>query len=350
MVLRKLELRNFRNFTKGIFHPNPSLTIVIGPNSIGKTNLLESVYFLLRGSGIKEEKQEELITFGENTVAIEGEFINSQESKKLRIYIQKNPILQKAYNVNAVKKRFFEYNQETPPVVIFTPKLVQIIDGEPSARRKYIDSILGKFDLEYKKRLGNYEKALTKRNRIIERVRDEEKLKEELIFWDSYLIEQAKYIVEKRKWLIAYLNSGSQIEEHTFSIEYEENVISKKTLEDTFEKQFILKNTRVGPQRDDFQVFQKTPRDTSSKNVHAFGSRSEHRLALFWLIVNELNLYEQELRSRPLLLLDDIFSELDIKNRTHVIELIKKYQTLLTTTEKEVLDLIDIPNTVITLP
>jgi DNA replication and repair protein RecF len=308
------------------------------------------VYFLLKGYGIKEERQEEIIQIGENYTSVDGEFVSDEETKSFRIFIQKSHIIQKSFHINSVRKRFFEYTQETLPVVIFTPKLVQIIDGEPSTRRKYIDGVLGKFDIEYKKRLTNYEKALTKRNKILERVHDVDRLREELIFWDSYLIEQANYIVEKRREYVTFLNTGTQIEEHTFSIKYTENTISEKTLEETFEKQYILKSTRVGPQRDDYQLFQIKSGENETKNVHSFGSRSEHRLALFWLIVNELRLFQEKMNLRPLLLLDDIFSELDIKNRAHVIELIKKYQTILSTTETEIIELIDIPHAVINLP
>src|SRR3972149_906870 len=125
MILSKITLSNFRNFDTKKVVLHPSTTIITGPNSIGKTNLLEAMYVLITGAGIRDEKQDELIKIGEKTAIIEG--------------------------------------------------------------------ILSKLDIEYKKRLGNYETALRKRNKILEKVYDIAKLKDELPFWDTYLIEQAAY-------------------------------------------------------------------------------------------------------------------------------------------------------------
>ena len=102
----------------------------------------------------------------------------------------------------------------------------------------------------------------------------------------------------------------------------------------------------IGPQKDDFQISQK---NESLKNLHHYGSRSEQRLAVIWLKFNEIKYFEEMFESKPLLLLDDIFSELDVKNKKLVIDLVKKYQTIITTTEVELLELADVPKSIITL-
>ena len=335
MILSKITLSNFRNFDTKKVVLHPSTTIITGPNSIGKTNLLEAMYVLITGAGIRDEKQDELIKIGEKTATIEGKLEHNNDIDTLRIYLENGITAKKVFSINKTQKRLFEYTKQVMPTVFFTPKLVHVIDGEPASRRKFIDRILSKLDIEYKKRLGNYETALRKRNKILEKVYDIAKLKDELPFWDTYLIEQAAYICEKRAWFVDQLNSGVAMQNHLFSIIYTEKEISKKTLQDTFDKQYQIKSTRVGPQRDSYEIFQKNllRPDTEAKNVHQFGSRSEQRLALFWIIVNELKLYEEIFKTAPLLLLDDIFSELDEKHRTAVLSRLSDHQVLITAVE-----------------
>ncbi len=337
MKLAKIEINNFRNFQKNTFNFSDCLTIILGKNSIGKTNLLESIYFTLRGNGFREKKEEELICEKCNELYSTATLKDSLEKKELRIVMQKsnsqsyesNKIV-KVYFINKVKKISREYQKNSFPAVIFSPNLMFVIDGDPSERREYFDSIIGSFDNEYKKRLSNYETGLRKRNKIIEKEIDKNKLKENLKFWDNYLIEQADYLVSKRQDFCEFLNSNPKVDSKNMKIIYEPKILSHITLADTFEKQFLIKRTLVGPQRDNFEIF------LNDKNVHKFGSRSEQRLALFWIILNEIKLYEEKLNIKPLILLDDIFSELDINNKKVILSLIKNHQTIMTTTEKEI--------------
>ncbi len=346
MVLKNILLTNFRNLDSKTIDLNEHITIVTGPNSIGKTNILESIYLLMTGSGIKDEKQDELIKIDEKISTIEGSITDQGSSTVFRVYLEKNDLVKKVFSINKTQKRLFEYSKQTIPAVFFTPKLVHVIDGEPASRRKFIDRVLSKLDIEYKKRLVNYESALRKRNKVLERVFDIQKLKDELVFWDNYLIEQATYICGKREWFVNELNDGVMMSHHEFKLEYTKKEISKKSLLETFDKQYLLKSTRVGPQRDSYEIIQKNllQKNPQEKNVHQFGSRSEQRLALFWIIVNELKLYEEIFKIKPLLLLDDIFSELDEINREYVIDLIGKYQTVITKTDEEVIKLGKLPH------
>lgn len=349
MLLTKISLLNFRNISQKQSELHKNVTIITGPNSVGKTNILESLYLLMTGSGIKDEKQDELISIGQTIATIEGDILENDNSTTFRIYLERGVAVKKVFSINKTQKRLFEYGKQTIPSVFFTPKLVYVIDGDPASRRKFIDRILSKLDIEYKKRLHNYETALRKRNKILEKVYDVNKLRDELPFWDDYLIEQADYICAKREWFVQKLNTGVQVTNHEFRLEYAKKEMSKKTLEETFDKQYLLKSTRVGPQRDSYEIIQKNllQKNPEEKNVHQFGSRSEQRLALFWIIVNELKLYEETFTIRPLLLLDDIFSELDEINREYVIDLIGKYQTVITKTNEEKIKLGKLPHLVI---
>jgi DNA replication and repair protein RecF len=219
--------------------------------------------------------------------------------------------------------------------------------GSPEVRRKYFDRFLSSGDLEYKKRLTNYENALRKRNKVLETYRNDEQLKEELAFWNTYLEEQAIYVAGRRDAYCEFLNKNKKIDNKEFSIKYLNNELTKDKLKEMFEVEKRYRRTLIGPQKDDFAIYEET--DHISKNLHHFGSRSEQRLGVFWLKLNEIGYLEKIFGKRPILLLDDIFSELDAKNKKLILDLIKKHQTVVTTTEIELLDLVNVPKSIIKL-
>lgn len=347
MILKSITLSNFRNFIKSTFYFNPFLTLVFGKNSVGKTNLLEGIYFVCRGVGIKEDKQEELLTMGKDSTEVRAVFGTADEKIETRIISKKTAVIEKTYQVNKIKKQRSDYTNYTPPIVIFAPQLINVIEGSPGLRRGFFDTILTMIDIEYKKRLTNYENGLRRRNKVLEQKKDIAQLKEELLFWDTYLIEQADYITQKRQEIVNYINDRPSVKSHTFRSQYDKNILSQQTLQDSFEKQLRYRTTPVGPQRDDYVIEKK--KGDGFIDVAKFGSRSEERMAIFWLVLCELALYEEKLKRKPLLLLDDVFSELDLVNKAVIFETIKKYQTILTTTEREVIELVSSPHVVIKL-
>lgn len=349
MILKKISLSGFRNFENSSFDFSPLLTIIIGKNSVGKTNLLEAIFFICRGRGFREDRQEELIRSGKTKTEVEAFFTKDEDEKlQFRVSLNSAETVNKIYQLNKIKKRAADYLRDASAVVIFSPSFMYLIDSTQAHRREFFDQVISLIDPEYKKNLINYETGLRKRNKILESARDIDKLPAELSFWDDYLIKEADYIVKKRDELAEFLNSHKSLESKIFSITYTKNIISHHTLAENFKRQFYLKKTIVGPQRDTYEIYLKD--GSEEKNIHKFGSRSEQRLALFWIVVNEIKLYEDALNRRPMVLLDDIFSELDLTNKALVLKLIKNYQTVVTTTEHEILSLIgDIPHTIINL-
>lgn len=348
MYLKKITLKNFRNFDHNEFYFNPFITIIIGKNAVGKTNLLEAIYFLNFSAGFREEKLEELIKNGKKTSEVLGSFKEEDEEIIFRLILENiDSKIKKHLFINKIKKSTQAYFSQTPKAVIFSPSFLFLIEADPEKRRRYFDQIISLFDYEYKKRLINYENGLRRRNKILETVDDLERLKEELVFWNDFLIEQAKYLVEKRKEIVDFYNQHPNIDHYSFFIDYQPCEISQKTLAETFNKQLYQKKTLVGPQRDTFEFYLKKKGET--KNVHHFASRSEQRLTLFWLILNELKIYQEKINKRPMLLLDDIFSELDVDNQNLILKLINQYQTVITTTQPEILNLITLPHSLITL-
>jgi len=348
MILNKIILYNFRNFDKKEFNFSPFLTIIYGENALGKTNLLEAIYCLTNGVGFRETREEELVKIEKTQAKIKGIFVDDQEKTEFQINLDTNKqFFEKKYFINKTNKKSYQYQQEVIKTVLFSPQQLEIITGSPDSRRQYFDKLISFYDLEYKKRLNNYENALRKRNKILEVFQSDSKLREELFFWDDYLEEQANYISKKREEYANYLNQNQKIDNKKFSIKYLANQFTKKRLEEIYPKEKRYRRTLIGPQKDDFQI--DVVDNDFKKNLHLFGSRSEHRLGVFWLKVNEIRYYEQIVKKKPIVLLDDIFSELDRKNKKLIINLISKYQTVLTTAEAEALEIPDVPNVVINI-
>jgi len=348
MILKKIVFHNFRNFEEKAFSFNPFLTLVVGENTRGKTNLIEGIYFLITGTGFREDKEEELITFFKNRSLVEATFQAKDSVFDYQInLIKRDKETVKRFYLNKVEKKLNQYREANLKTVLFNPEQIAIIIGQPAHRRDYLNKIISAFDFDYKKHLVNFDNALKKRNKILEKNYQREKLEEELFFWNHYLEKEGSYLTTKRKDYLDFLNCYQTVDGKTFKVDYLKNEFSQKRLKESFSLERKMKRTVIGPQKDDFQLFLKEK--DSWRNIHRFGSRSEQRLALLWLKLGELKFYEESFQIKPLLLLDDIFSELDRKNQQLIFSLIKKYQTVATATEINLVNLVEIPKTLITL-
>ncbi len=357
MILKKIAFHNFRSFESVSFEINPFLTIVIGENARGKTNLLEGIHVLMHGEGFREDKEEELLYIDKKTGYVEGLFSIGDDSFMFKVAIDHKPgHIEKHFFVNKTKRQLSQYVQEQIKTVLFSPEKIEIINGSPSIRREYIDKWIAYYDFEYKKKLDNYTNAIRRRNKVLEMHKTEEQLKEELRFWNDYCMEQAAYIFTKRTELTEFLNKHPKLDAKSFTIEYQSNEFNQERLDKVYEEEKRWRKTLIGPQKDDFQISMwsksslppgKWNPPAGKKNIHHYGSRSEQRMAVFWLKLNEILYYEETRKKKPLLLLDDVFSELDIHNKKIVLDLIKKYQSLVTTTEHEIVDIAEVPNTII---
>jgi DNA replication and repair protein RecF len=341
MLLQKLVLNRFRNCERGVFEFNPRLSVIVGENAQGKTNLLEAIYFVIHGTGFRESREEELIQVGETTSTVEGRFLDGKHTFDFKVQlIKKNSVTEKTYFIQKAKKRHLQYVQQQTKAVLFAPEQIEIITGSPDIRRGYFNKIISQYDPEYKKRVLNLESALRRRNKILEHSRDATKLQEELGFWNTYIIEQSSFITRRREEYITFLNSHRRLDHKEFEVRYHKNEATIDRFEEVFEKEKHIRKTLIGPQKDEFSFLVKLPFE---KNVQHYGSRSEQRMTVFWLKINELLYCEEILERKPVVLLDDVFSEFDKANKKLILSLIQSYQTVLTTTEEEVLDSIKAP-------
>ena len=258
MILKTISYHNFRNFDKKNFEINPCLTAILGDNARGKTNLLEGIYFILRGEGFRESREEQLIKFTEKNSYVDAK-LEEKKTKdiiNLRIDLTLNDFgLSKTYFLEKTKKGRHSYLKNLIPVVLFSPEQIEIIDRTMSIRRDYFDKFLSSVDPEYKKKLANYNLALRRRNKILEIGFNSPNIDAELEYWNKLLISNGSYLILKRRDYISYLNSNKTIDSKNFEIEYVANKISNERLKESLQKELLIKRTTVGPHRDEYNIF-----------------------------------------------------------------------------------------------
>jgi len=338
MILSAISLQNFRNYELETFHFDPQTTIVIGPNTAGKSNLIEAIYLTSTGKSFRSEKDEELLRFKKDFARVKSILIDQKSKDKTETEVLFSfregieSFLTKKYFINGVTKRRADFAGHLLSV-LFVPADLEIIIAGPSVRRNFLDDVLEQTDRDYRLAVISYTKALRQRNALLGLAKETGKRNsEQFSFWDEILIRTGQEIEKKREEFIEFVNSA----EKTcipFAIEYGRSSISIARLLQYKDAEVGAGVTLVGPHRDDFVV--NLLIGESRRNMKSFGSRGQQRLSVLELKMLQLNYIEQQTKKRPALLLDDIFSELDDEHIELVLSLIGKQQTILTTTHEE---------------
>ncbi len=330
MFLKSLNLTNFRNYSQFDFRFNEQPTIFVGNNAAGKSNILEAIYLLSTTKSLRVETEDELIKDNEDFAKIEG-FLQERDSETELLIIVNRPTeevgFKKKVLVNGIPRRAVDFIGNLP-AVIFHPSDINMVTGSPSLRRWHLDLALAQVDQKYKKALTLYEQFLTARNRVLKRIREGYAKMDELTYWTDELLEKGKAISGKRKEFFAYINSLEK-PLGEFIFEYDPSEISNEKLRETNSREVAAATTLIGPHRDDFSI------ELEGRNLAQFGSRGEQRTATLAFKLAQLEYMTKILGKRPILLLDDVFSELDAIHRAHVVEVVSKQQTVIATVELE---------------
>lgn len=345
MRINRLKLQNFRSYKQAEFRFSPNTTLIIGPNTSGKTNLLEAIYLLAHGQSWRPGLDRELIRWDEAVGRVGGEVEiggrreeeGRDREEEIRLEVVLTPgevegkkVAPKKYLVNGVGKRrqdFLDYFA----VVLFSPEDMRLILDSPSTRRDYLDTVLESVDGSYRRRKLEYEKALRARNSLLDLVRDGKAKVAELEYWESLLVGNGEYLTKKRREFIDFVNQGAGSWGEENSLNYEPSEINLDRLTKYQKRDIAFGATLIGPHRDDFKF--EIKREEENLDLSVFGSRSQQRLAIFWLKLRELDYVLESLKNRPVLLLDDLFSELDHFRRNQLLKIIPHHQTILTTTD-----------------
>lgn len=366
MVLSDLNLTNFRNYSRRNFHFLPGVNFIYGPNASGKSNLLEAVYLLASGASWRAGKTPEMIKAGESFGKIEaGCFTEVAGSPlKLEVVLEKESVFGgdgretaagkkrhiKKYKVNGVPRRRRDFSGLLR-AVLFSPEQLNLVSGEPSYRRYYLDLLLSQSGSDYAQAISDYNKARYQRNNLLYQIKEGSNSISELDYWNGLLTENSLVVNEGREKYIKMANS-CLIEDRKrlwedgwyLQLDYRQSPLNRERLFQYREKEIRAGRTLIGPHREDFLFLKvridtdrrETPMrtDTEGVDLHRYGSRGEQRLAVFALKLAEWEFLAKE-GNRPLLLLDDIFSELDGRHRQIILSNLEAPQILITTAEEK---------------
>ena len=350
MLILKISLSSFRNFKDKTIKFSPKINVIVGPNASGKTNILESIFILSTGKSFHARIEEEMINYSNELARVGGSIVTEEEGKPVgtnlevvltrgEITVGANPektskVTKKRLLVNGVGKRLIDF-AGCLRIVLFGPWDLELVTEEPSKRRRFLDTVLSQVDREYRRASLSYEKGLRQRNRLLWRIREEGISRTQLLFWNHLLIKNGDYISNKREEFINYVNLTKPLDKQIYSLEYDRSAISETRLEQYANEEIAAASTLVGPHRDDF-VFKITnhkSRITRHRELARYGSRGEQRMGILWLKLAELSFIEKESGDKPVLLLDDIFSELDHEHRDFVNKASQNQQTIITTAD-----------------
>jgi DNA replication and repair protein RecF len=321
MRLLHLKLQNFRNYSKIDFPFKEVVTVLTGENAQGKTNFLESIYLLATTKSAKADKDEELIQEGETHLRVEGE-VEGIETVNLEVgMLLEDEKLSKKTRVNGIPRRAVDYCLNLA-VVFFTPENINLVTGSPSLRRYHLDQTLSQSDRSYKRTLTTYENIIVRKNKILKAIQEGFAKKDQLTYWTDQQILMGALLSQKRQEYFDFIN---QIEKKfgAFNYLYKPSLVTLERLEEYHEREIASGNSLIGPHRDDFGFF------LENRDLSKYGSRGEQRTAVLDLKFSEVEFMENVLGQRPILLLDDIFSELDASHRQHVVDLAFQQQTVI---------------------
>jgi DNA replication and repair protein RecF len=336
MQIKNIKLTNFRNHKSFETGLESGTTILTGPNAIGKTNIIEALHMLSTAKSFRAKYDRDVIKHGFDYTRIEGFIENQDDGTALELYIQKNPQFENASvkkaKVNKVPKSLNNFTGVLN-TVLFSPEDIDVITGSPTGRRRYMDSILYQVSSGYRRIHTEYLQAIRHRNKILEKIRETGKGYDELGYWNTKVVQNGISIQNDREKMFGFLKErlkryGRELNGSKTLVDllYKKSEISFDRLHEYRNKEIGAVSTLIGPHRDDFEIA------LDSFNLAEFGSRGQQRAVILALKLSEIDFFVDVTEKRPVLLLDDIFSELDEKHESAVLEMIKLQQTIITAT------------------
>lgn len=334
MIIKSLELENFRNYDTLKMEFDSGTNILFGDNAQGKTNILEAIYLSATTKSHKGSKDRDVIHFEKEEAHIRTLLEKKELEYKVDMHLRQSKSKGIAINNQKIKKASELLGLLT--VVFFSPEDLSIIKNGPSERRRFVDMELCQLDNFYLYNLNNYNKIVNQRNKLLKDLYNNAALKDTLDIWDSQLVSFGSKIIERR---ITFVNQLNEIiygihkkltgEKEELIIEYEPNVTMeefKNKMAQAQERDIRLKQTTVGPHKDDFGFI------INKVDVRKFGSQGQQRTAALSLKLSEIELVKKITKENPVLLLDDVLSELDSSRQNYLLNTIGNIQTIITCT------------------
>lgn len=370
MQLNKLSLTTFRNYLSKTIDFSSGITVLLGPNAAGKTNILEAIYLLATGMSFRAQKIEEMVHWEAEVSHVQGSVsgadgipdrlaphsrqaveddtldlksVSSVSNERrddvelqvtlTRGMVQGRRVAKRRLLVNGVPRRQKDFVGNLKAVV-FLPQDLELISGSPNKRRNYLDQVLMQVDSEYARALFAYDNALRRRNKLLDAIREGKAPHTSLAFWDMSLLKNGMLLTTKREAYIEAINEQARIQnawQEMLQLAYVPSRLSPQRLDQYAQSELAAGHTLIGPHKDDIALFkQESPQ--VNRDLAIFGSRGEQRMGVLWLKLQQLAYLKETLGEPPLLLLDDIFSELDEAHDELVKKTLVSQQTIITAT------------------
>lgn len=337
MIIKSIELADYRNYDSLKLSFCNGTNILYGDNAQGKTNILEAIYVAATTKSHKGSKDKEIVNFDKDEAHIRTYLEKEGVETRVDMHLRKSK--SKGIAVDGQKLKKAADLLGLCNVVFFSPEDLSIIKNGPSERRRFVDMELCQLDSIYLYNLNHYNKIINQRNSLLKDMYMNPDLKETLSIWDMQLVSYGKKIIERRKEFISQLNeiiydihkklSGDKEE---IRIIYEPDVETEdfeRKLNSSLERDIRSKMTNVGPHRDDFSFY------AGSIDIRKFGSQGQQRTAALSLKLSEIELVKKITKDTPILLLDDVLSELDSNRQNYLLDSIGDVQTIITCTGLE---------------
>lgn len=337
MIIKSIELSNFRNYESLNIHFDSGTNILYGDNAQGKTNILEAAYLSGTTKSHKSSKDKEMIRFNCEEAHIRTIVEKNDKEYQIDMHLRSRGSKGVAVNKIPIKKASELFGILN--IVFFSPEDLNIIKEGPAERRRFLDSELCQLDKVYLSDLAKYNKILNQRNKLLKDISFRPDLIETLPVWDAQLVETGKRIIQRRKIFIEELNeiiggihsniSGGK--EHLV-LKYEPNIddiFFGDELLKAKQKDLKLCQTTVGPHRDDMLF------SVNDIDIRKYGSQGQQRTSALSLKLSEIEIVKKSIHNTPVLLLDDVLSELDSNRQNFLLNSISDIQTIITCTGLE---------------
>lgn len=337
MIIKRLELADYRNYETLDLEFDKGTNILYGDNAQGKTNILEAIYLAATTKSHKGSKDKEMIGFGKEEAHIRTYLEKEGVGTRVDMHLRKAGSKGIAIDGQKIKKAAELLGLCN--VVFFSPEDLSIIKNGPAERRRFVDMELCQLDSFYLYNLNHYNKIVNQRNKLLKDMYMNPELKDTLAIWDSQLVSFGSKIIERRKLFVDQLNeiiyeihkklSGGKEE---LIISYEPDVTIEefeKSLRYNQDRDIRMKQTSIGPHRDDFAFLNK------DVDIRKYGSQGQQRTAALSLKLSEIELVKKIAKDTPILLLDDVLSELDSNRQNYLLNSIGDIQTIITCTGLE---------------
>lgn len=345
MYIENMTLTHYRNYQKLTLTFDPKVNVIIGQNAQGKTNLMEAIYVLAFTKSYRTSKDKELMMWDESYAKIEGTVFKRNYHVPMEMQFHAKG---KTAKLNHLEQKRLSHYVGAFNVVMFAPEDLNLVKGSPQVRRRFIDMEIGQVKPIYIHHLGQYQKILKQRNHLLKDLQRRkttdttmlEVLTEQLITHASEILKRRFLFLELLLTWARPIHAGITQDRESLSIEYDASIevdqhadieeITKryeKVFEQNRQKEIDRGTTLYGPHRDDLFFY------VNGRNVQTFGSQGQQRTTALSLKLAEIELIKNEVGEYPVLLLDDVLSELDRHRQSHLLHTIKdKVQTFVTTT------------------